>query len=273
MGAAAAGGGRCRFVPPVAALVSPRLSTKKILCPNCGATAKGRYCATCGQDNQLERLDARAVLLDAVQNFVNWDSALMRTLRGLAVAPGSVALDYVRGKRKSYVAPARLCLITLALWLLATRWLGIDPLATSGLELKTVGDAPDESTRVAAELREFLTRHLDLLLYLSLPLRALVLKQLFRRKPFNVAECFVLVLYIASFGFLVAIALSPLMALEPRLWMALRQALAFAWSVWAARTFFEVGWGSALWRMAVATLLHMIGTGLIMLAVALPFVL
>jgi hypothetical protein len=249
------------------------LSAKKIVCPNCGATARGRYCAKCGQDNQLERLDTRGVLLEAVQNFVNWDSTLMRTLRGLACAPGRLALEYVRGKRKSYVAPARLCLITLALWLVATRWLGIDPLATSGLELKTAGETEPNALRVATELREFLTRHLDVLLYVSLPVRAIVLKQLFRRSAFNVAECFVLVLYVASFGFLVAILLSPFMVLEPRLWMALRQAIAFVWSVWAARVFFRVGWWAALWRMALATLLHMLGTGLTMLAVALPFVL
>jgi hypothetical protein len=249
------------------------LSAKKVLCPNCGATAKGRFCAQCGQDNRLERLKTREVLFEAVQNFVNWDSTLMRTLRGLACAPGQLALEYVRGKRKSYVAPARLCLITLALWLVATRWLGIDPLATSGLELKTAGDTEPNALRAATEVREVLTRHLDLLLYVSLPLRAIVLKQFFRRTAFNVAECFVLVLYIASFGFLTSLVLAPLMAWTPGVGMALRQAITFVWSVWAARGFFHVGWWPALWRMALATLLHMIGTGLIMLAVALPFVL
>ncbi len=227
---------------------------------------------SCGQDNSQRRLTTRGVLLDALANFVNWDSALMTTLRGLATRPGAVARDYVAGKRKRYVSPARLCLITLALWLVATRWMGIDPLDVSGFRIDST-DPNSRPGRAAAEFRALVGAHLDLLLYLALPLRAWLTQRLFPRTGDNLAECFVLVLFVASFGFLIGLILTPLMAVEPRAAMLVRQLISFIWFARAAREFFGVGWISSLVRSAVVVVLHMLGTTVLFGLLVIPFVL
>jgi hypothetical protein len=51
-------------------------------------------------------LEARGVLLDVLQNFVGWNSALVNTMRGLLTAPGQMVVEYVEGKRRRYVNPA-----------------------------------------------------------------------------------------------------------------------------------------------------------------------
>lgn len=212
------------------------------------------------------------MLLEALANFVNWDSALMVTLRGLATRPGAVAREYVLGQRKRYVPPSRLCLITLALWLVATRWLGVDPLEAAGFKFDS--DEPgSRPAQTAAEIRAFLGGHLDLLLYLALPLKAWLTKRLFPRTDDNLAECFVLVLFVASFNFLVGIVLTPLMAIEPRAAMMGRQLIGFAWGVWATREFFGVSWTSAWLRSVVVQVLHMLGTAVLFGLLAIPFVL
>jgi len=241
-------------------------------CANCDTELLGRHCHACGQDGDQGRLSTRAVLLDAALNFVNWDSALMQTLRGLVRAPGRVAEEFVAGKRKRYVAPARLCLITLALWLIVTRWLGVDPLAAVGFRLDST-DGVSGAQRTAAEIRAFLGAHLDVLLFIALPLRAWLTKRLFPHTQHNLAECYVLVLYVASFGFMLGIALAPAMLVEPRGAMMVRQLLTFAWAVRGARAFFQTSWAGALLRMLVVTVLHTISTALLFGLLALPFVL
>lgn len=241
-------------------------------CLNCDANLNGPFCGACGQERMTKRLDTRSVLLDAIHNFVNWESTGLRTVRGLFINPGQVAAQYVAGKRKSYVSPARLCLITLALWLLATRWIGVDPLEASGIRFDPT-DADSRAALLADDVRKFLARHLDVLLYLALPLRAVLLKWFFRRSARNVAETFVLVLYVASLGFVISIFLTPLILVQPRLLMGARQLLTLLLSIYAARHFFEASWLGATWRVTVAALLHVIATALLFALIALPFLL
>ncbi|MDP6495004.1 MAG: DUF3667 domain-containing protein [Dehalococcoidia bacterium] len=49
------------------------------------------------------RLEARGALLDVLQNFVGWNSALVNTIRGLLTAPEQMVLEYVGGKHRHYV--------------------------------------------------------------------------------------------------------------------------------------------------------------------------
>lgn len=239
-------------------------------CPNCGAELRGRFCHACGQDNAHGRLDLRGSLLDAVQHVINWDSALALTMRGLLTGPGRVAREYVAGKRKRYVAPAKLCLVSLALWLLVTRLLGVDPLEASGFQFSATGGRPQQ---IANDIRAFLGAHLDVLLYVALPLRAWLMRKLFHSTGDNLAECFVLVQYLAAFGFIVGLALAPLLLVEPHAAMVARQLLTFGWAVWAAREFFRVSWIRAVPTMLFVTLVHTFGTAVLFGLLALPFVL
>jgi len=239
-------------------------------CLNCGARLGGAFCSTCGQERIVKRLDTRSMLLDAFHNFVNWDSAGLRTLRGLFTSPGRVAAEYVDGKRKSYVAPARLCLITVALWLLFARWASIDPLAASGVQFNA-GDGSNRASETANRVRAFLVEHLDVLLYLALPIRAVFLRWFFRRSTRNVAETIVLVLYVASLGFVLSILATPFMRWNPRLWMGGRQLVTLLYAIYAARVFFEASWCGSAWRLLVATFLHVVATAILFAAIALPF--
>ena len=166
--------------------------TEDSRCPNCGATAVGRYCSDCGQDNSLVRLDGGRIARELFENLVGWDSALVHTFQGLVRSPGHLVAEYVSGRRRRFINPARFCFLSLALWFLTSRLLQIDPLDASGI--KITGSSSARSAEIADGVRQFIGRHLDVLMFLSLPLRALLLRVFFRRTGRNVAECLVLVL-------------------------------------------------------------------------------
>lgn len=235
-------------------------------CPNCGAPAPGRYCPACGQDNAHDRLRARVLVAEQLANVLGVESRLARTLRGLLSDPGGLVLDYVGGRRARYVSPARFALLSLVLWIVASRAAGVDALAASGVRI-------DQGGALQSAVRGLLDRHLDMFLYLSLPARALALKLLFRRHRLYLAEELVLVLYLVGTGYVFALAALPLQAAGLAGAFQARQLAGLFWFVWAVRRVHGTGWWTAAWRGTAATVLHAIAIFLLMAAVAVPWVL
>lgn len=143
-----------------------------------------------------------------MRNFLGWDTAIGLTLKGLVTSPGGMVLEYTSSRRRRYVNPARFCLLSLALGFLLSRLLSIDPLDISGI--KITASSGGEVAKVVTQVREFIGQHLDLLLFLALPIRAWLLPVLLRRSQRNLAECLVLVLYIGGVGYLIGAILTPL---------------------------------------------------------------
>jgi len=81
-------------------------------CVNCGAIAGGAYCPACGQETDIRLPTLRQFMRDATGSLVALDGRLWRTLRALITQPGFLTREYLRGRRKYYVRPARLYLVT-----------------------------------------------------------------------------------------------------------------------------------------------------------------
>ena len=237
-------------------------------CPNCGAAQAGRYCPECGQDNRHGRLNAKRIGVEFVQNFTGWDTALGYTLKGLFRAPGAMVSDYVSGRRRRFVNPARFCLLSLALWLLTAGLLGVDALDAAGIKITNKSGSDPEGI---AAIRNFIGENLEILLFLALPLRALLLRIFFRRSGRNVAECLVMVLYVAGASYLFGVLLTPLVKLEQGWAAPARPILAITWSYWTALGFFGAGKIQTLWRILLVSLLHVFGTALVFFAVTIPW--
>ena len=80
-------------------------------CRNCGAPVAGPYCAQCGQETSIALPTARVFLKDAAGRYVALDGRLWRTLSGLVARPGHLTREYLLGRRRRYVRPARLFLV------------------------------------------------------------------------------------------------------------------------------------------------------------------
>ena len=85
-------------------------------CLNCQAEVVGRYCHACGQEN----LEPRETVWHLVQHFFNdithFDGKFFGTVRYLLRKPGLLSLEYMRGRRMSYLNPIRMYVFTSAIF-------------------------------------------------------------------------------------------------------------------------------------------------------------
>ena len=108
-------------------------------CLNCGTGLQGPFCHYCGQpDKNLVRFFP-ALIREMLEDFMDFDSRFMRTIKPLVFKPGKLTRDYLDGRRFRYVPPMRLYIFSsLALFFLFAVFAG------SSLNFKsTVGsDSP-----------------------------------------------------------------------------------------------------------------------------------
>lgn len=81
-------------------------------CLNCGTVLAGPFCHYCGQpDKRLMRFFP-VLLREFLEDFVDFDSRFVRTLKPLLFKPGRLTRDFMDGKRFRYTPPLRLYLFS-----------------------------------------------------------------------------------------------------------------------------------------------------------------
>jgi Protein of unknown function (DUF3667) len=94
-------------------------------CTNCGARAPGAYCPSCGQDTR-ERLPTFAQFMrEASGRYVALDGKLWKTLAALLFRPGFLTREYLAGRRRRYIGPARLFLVSSLVLFAALRFVSV----------------------------------------------------------------------------------------------------------------------------------------------------
>jgi hypothetical protein len=210
-------------------------------CPNCGAAGGSDYCPRCGQDNRRGRLDARHLVGEFLENLAELDTALLRTVLGLARSPGRLAADYVAGRRARYVSPLRFFLGATALFLLVHRFSGLDLDAGLGMGISIDSSAPDAVEQVEAA-RGFFRAHMDAVVVIALPLVALFQRLLFRRFGQNYTETLVYLFFLQGQLFLYGTALLALGAWRQEAVAPARVLAHLLMLCWANRGFYGASW-------------------------------
>ncbi|MEE4216749.1 MAG: DUF3667 domain-containing protein [Xanthomonadales bacterium] len=130
-------------------------------CMNCGTELMGPFCYYCGQpDKNLVRFFP-ALVRELLEDFMDFDSRFVRTIKPLLFKPGKLTRDYLDGRRFRYVPPLRLYIFSsIAMFFL---FAVIAP-GTIELGVEQDGDNPDLVVRMnesdKEDLREAL-RGLD----------------------------------------------------------------------------------------------------------------
>jgi len=79
-------------------------------CANCNTSLVGPYCALCGQPTDVHRHGIWRLIHEALENFINFDSRIMRTFGALLLLPGELPLAFREGRTQRYVPALRLYL-------------------------------------------------------------------------------------------------------------------------------------------------------------------
>jgi hypothetical protein len=96
--------------------VSHQPERKERNCLNCGATVAGRFCQVCGQENIVAKQSVWGLIRHFVYDLFHFDGKFFDTLRSLFFRPGYIPLQYVSGRRTSYLDPIRMYLFTSAVF-------------------------------------------------------------------------------------------------------------------------------------------------------------
>ena len=91
-------------------------------CENCGTLLTGHWCAKCGQPAIDYRRSFRYIVVDLLDEFLNWDSKFFRTLGLLLVRPWKLTNEFLAGHRVRYVHPLRLYLLASILFFFAVNY-------------------------------------------------------------------------------------------------------------------------------------------------------
>jgi len=142
-------------------------------CRNCQTPFDGTYCPNCGQkDIDLER-SLGELLGEVVKETLDVDGRAYRTVRSLLTQPGTLTREYLAGRRRSYTPPFRLYLVISVSFFVLVAWL-----ASQGVLLDP-GQTIEED---AASQARFMAEALPRLMFVLLPVFALLIKIVFPRR-------------------------------------------------------------------------------------------
>lgn len=156
----------------------------KHACLNCDAELIGAYCYGCGQKADTHRISIKHLIEhDLVHGIWHFDKGLLYTVREAFVRPGSMAIDYIRGKRVKYYNVFYLILIVLGINLLVAKYFKeyyhiVDKSTTKGMVV-------NEKT---ADVSYYVKHYLKFLLFLLIPIFGLSGLASFRKLKLNFAE-------------------------------------------------------------------------------------
>jgi hypothetical protein len=115
-------------------------------CRNCGAPVDGAYCATCGQETALRLPTLREFVREAAGRYVALDGRFWRTVFAMLARPGFLTREYLAGRRRRYIRPARLYLFATLIFFAVTR------LLVAPVDLFEIHpDTPDEAKYLSPE--------------------------------------------------------------------------------------------------------------------------
>jgi hypothetical protein len=206
-------------------------------CGNCGTAAPDAYCPACGQEQRDYHRTLRGVVAELVENLAGWDGKVPTTLWLLVRYPGRLTAEFLSGRRARYLRPLRLYLTTSVLFFL-TLAATVDERRADGVSVRfddpavAVGGAgrtraapadgaePSRSPldrwyrerkRVLKDmpraersraLRRSLQAKLPNMVFVLVPVFALLLRGVYRRRPVYYAEHLVFALHLHAFAML-----------------------------------------------------------------------
>lgn len=77
-------------------------------CLNCGHLVSDRFCAHCGQDSKEFRRSVWGIIVQFFETFTELDNTFFRSFYPLLFKPGFLTIQYLKGKRKSYLNPIQM---------------------------------------------------------------------------------------------------------------------------------------------------------------------
>jgi len=209
-------------------------------CRNCKTTLVGIYCHSCGQKAADLGRPFYHLVQEVLQETLEVDGRVSRTLSALVLKPGRLTLGYLGGQRQLYTPPLRLYLVVSVLFFLFVGWV---------IRQEFFFEIQPETQSTA----QVLTEQLPQLMFVYLPVFALLLKVLFRQRYYFDHLIHALHLHTAAYLALVIILPFERAADESRLLLMLQLAV-FTYMAWYLFTSLQQVYGVGKLAASIQTL-------------------
>lgn len=221
-------------------------------CRNCQAILQGDYCQSCGQKNiDLER-PIWSLVGEVVKETFELDGRAALTIKTLFLHPGILTSEFLGGRRRRYTPPLRLYLAISISFFVLVAWL-----AQSGALLEP-GQDPQFDAAVQAR---FLSDDLPRLMFLLLPMFALLMKCVYIKRLYF--DHLIFSIHLHSAAYVVLAMMLPLEDLANRhILLAVIQVAVLAYFlgyfVVAVRRVYQSSWLAVAGKSAVVLFGYMI---------------
>ena len=221
-------------------------------CANCQTRLDSAYCPTCGQSNvDLER-PIWSLIGGIVKETFELDGRAAVTVKTLFRHPGMLTHEFLAGRRRTYTPPLRLYLVVSITFFILVAWL-----ARSGILLEP-GQDPGFDAAVQAR---FLSDDLPRLMFVLLPLFALLLKIVYVKRLYF--DHLIFSLHLHSAAYVILAMMLPLEELANRhMILMISQVVLFvyflAYFVMAVRRVYQSDWLAVALKSAVVLVGYMV---------------
>jgi len=217
--------------------------SSETICKNCSNATSNEYCAKCGEKSQPKRLTFSDVLSDFFSNAFTLEIPLLYTVKKLVIHPGKVAREFIEGRRKPYYKPFQFYLLILTIYYIFYYWLGLDTDEIMFYYRDASPFAEDANAYRQQEMvqpfSELFREYMKLLSFLIIPVQTVVTKWFFRKSGCNLAEIFVLWLYVHGILMAAGMLLQPLALVHPAPFYNISILLSLCYSTYALWHFFH----------------------------------
>jgi hypothetical protein len=181
-------------------------------CLNCGSNLGPSYkfCAVCGQKAATHRLSFHEIGHDALHYVTHADKGIFHLIGQLARRPGTVAREYIDGKRAKYFKPINLFLIVgTILVFMTTRFSMVDFTRVKSIEV-AAARAKDPAKQqylygIAKRVRNvtlFMSKYSNVANMLATPLFAFIFYLFYKKQRYSFLEHLVASMFFISFSML-----------------------------------------------------------------------
>ena len=86
-----------------------KVRRKSTTCLNCKKKLRpeDNYCPNCGQENNTLKIPVKHLVFEIFEDFFHFDAKIWNTIKASFSKPGRITIDYLEGKRVSYVPPVK----------------------------------------------------------------------------------------------------------------------------------------------------------------------
>ena len=191
-------------------------------CLNCRAelATSQRFCANCGQNTATHRITLPHFLHEFFHAFTHTDKGIFHLLKELTLRPGTVAREYLGGKRKKYFNPFTFFLLVMAVFVFTSTMLTKtlpevkpDPAIVTRIPSPEGKAAYIATMERAGKAVVFMSKYSNVVGMIAVPFLSLITWLCFRRKGYNYGEHLTANLLFTSYNNLVfALFIIPLEA-------------------------------------------------------------